>query len=80
MTPLATIVDWDSIAEAAYISIAVGLGVLLVAAVGVASSLKAEDERGAGRDGGAVVFGGVTVVCVLALVGAVAAGIYLLTQ
>jgi hypothetical protein len=60
MTPLATIVDWSSLAEAAYVSVAVGLGVLLVAALGVASSLKAQDERGAGRDGGAVVLGGVT--------------------
>jgi hypothetical protein len=80
MTPLATIINWSSLAEAAYVSVAVSLGVLLVAAVGVASSLKAEDERGAGRDSGAVVFGGVTVACVLALIGAIGAGIYLLTQ
>jgi hypothetical protein len=80
MTPLATIVDWDSLGEAVYVSIAVGLGVLLVAAVGVASSLKAEDERGSGRGSSAAAFGGVTAVCVLGLVGAVAAGIYLLTQ
>ena len=81
MTPLATkIVDWSSLGEAVYVSIAVGLGVLLVAAVGVASSLKAQDERGAGRESSAVALGGVTVVCVLGLVGAIAAGIYLLTQ
>jgi hypothetical protein len=80
MTPLATIIDWSSLAEAAYVSVAVGLGVLLVAAVGVASSLKSEDERGAGRDSGAVAFGGVTVACVLAFIGAIGAGIYLLTQ
>jgi len=48
MTPVATIVDWSSLAEAAYVSVAVGLGV--------------------------------TVACVLALVGAIGAGIYLLTQ
>ena len=80
MTPLATIVDWSSLAEAGYVSVAVGLGVLLVAAVGVASSLKAQDERGAGREAGAVAFGGVTIACVLALAGAIGAGIYLLTQ
>ena len=79
MTPLASIIDWGSLAEAGYISIAVGLGVLLVAAVGVAASLRAQDERGAGRDGTAVALGGVTIVCVLALIGAIAAGIYLLT-
>jgi hypothetical protein len=80
MTPLATIVDWSSLGEAVYVSIAVGLGVLLVAAVGVASSLKAQDERGSGRESSAAVFGSVTAVCVLGLVGAIGAGIYLLTQ
>jgi hypothetical protein len=80
MTSLATIVDWDSLAEAVYVSVAVGLGVLLVAAVGVASSLRAEDERGSGRGSSAAAFGSVTVVCVLGLIGAIAAGIYLLTQ
>jgi hypothetical protein len=77
---MATIVDWSSLGEAVYTSIAVGLGVLIVAAIGVASSLRAEDERGAGRESAAVTFAGVTVVCVLGLLGAVAAGIYLLTQ
>ena len=80
MTPLATIVDWSSFGEAVYVSIAVGFGVLLVAVVGVASSLKAQDERGSGRESSAVVLGGVTVVCVVGLVGAIGAGIYFLTQ
>jgi hypothetical protein len=77
---MATIVDWSSLGEAIYVSIAVGLGVLLVAALGVASSLRAEDERGAGREGSSVAFAGVTVICVLGLLGAIVAGIYLLTQ
>jgi hypothetical protein len=77
---MATIVDWSSLGEAAYVSVAVGLGVLLVAAVGVASSLRAEDERGAGRESSAVALAGVTVACVLALLGAIGTGIYLLTQ
>jgi hypothetical protein len=81
MAPLASsLVDWGSLGEAVYTSVAVGLGVLLVAGIGVASSLRAEDERGAGRETAAFTFVGVTVVCVLGLVGAVAAGIYLLTQ
>jgi hypothetical protein len=77
---MATIVDWSSLGEAVYTSIAVGLGVLIIAGIGVASSLRAEDERGAGRESTAVALAGVTVVCVLGLLGAVAAGIYLLTQ
>jgi UPF0716 family protein affecting phage T7 exclusion len=77
---MGTIVDWSSLGEAAYVSVAVGLGVLLIAAVGVASSLRAEDERGAGRESSAVALNGVTVVCVLALLAAIGTGIYLLTQ
>jgi hypothetical protein len=77
---MATIVDWSSLGEAAYVSIGVGLGVLLVAAIGVASSLRAEDERGAGRGGSATALNGVTVLCVLGLLGAIGTGIYLLTQ
>ena len=81
MAPLASsLVDWSSLGEAVYTSVAVGLGVLLVAGFGVASSLRSEDERGAGRESAALTFAGVTVLCVLGLVGAVAAGIYLLTQ
>lgn len=75
-----SIIDWGSLFEAVYISVAVGLGVLVVAAIAVASSLSAEDARMV-RDGGATVaFGAVTVICVLGLIGSVVAGVYLLTQ
>ena len=77
---MATVVDWASLAKAAYISAAVGLGVLIVAAIGVASSLRAQDQRNAGHEGGVVAFGAVTVACAAALLGAIAAGIYLLTK
>jgi hypothetical protein len=81
MAPLASsLVDWSSLGEAVYTSVAVGLGVLLVAGIGVASSLRAEDERGAGHDGSAVALAGVTVACVLALLAAIGTGIYFLTQ
>jgi hypothetical protein len=77
---LATIVDWAALWQAAWVSIVIGLGVLIVAAVGVAASLRAQDDRTAGAGGAAVVFGGITIVCVAGLVGAVIYGIYLLTQ
>jgi hypothetical protein len=77
---LAALVDWDSLLEAVYISLAVGLGLLVVAAVAVASSLRAQDERAAGNEAAGVALGGLTVVCVAALAGAVAVGVYLLTQ
>lgn len=75
-----SIIDWGSLFEAVYISVVVGLGVLVVAAIAVASSLSAEDARMV-RDGGATAaFGAVTVICVLGLIGSVVAGVYLLTQ
>jgi len=77
---LATIVDWSALAQAAWVSAVIGLGVLIVAALGVAASLKAQDDRTAGANAGAIVFGGVTIVCVAGLIGGVAYGIYLLTQ
>jgi hypothetical protein len=69
-------IDWAALGEAAYISVAVGLGVLLVAAVAVTSSLRAQDAHG----GSSAVFNVVTVACVLALAAAVVIGIYLMTD
>jgi hypothetical protein len=77
---LATIVDWHALGQAAWVSVVIGLGILLVAAVGVAASLKAQDDRTAGSNGAAVAYMGVTVVCVAGLFAAVIYGIYLLTQ
>ncbi len=77
---LATVVDWAALAQAAWVSAVIGLGILIVGAVGVAASLRAQDDRAAGASGGAVVFGGITVACVAGLIGAVIYGIYLLAQ
>ena len=77
---ISTIVDWSSLGEAVYVSVGVGLGVLLVAAFAVVTSLRAQDARAAGESAVSNAFFGATAVCILALVGAVVAGIYLLTQ
>jgi hypothetical protein len=74
------IVDWGSLWEAIYVSVLFGLGVLLIAAIGVAASLRSQDARVVGHGGASAALAGLTVVCVLALVAAVVAGIYLLTQ
>ena len=58
---LATIVDWAALAQAAWVWAVIGLGILVVGAVGVAASLRAQDDRTAGANGAAVVFGGITV-------------------
>src|SRR3954463_9419500 len=67
---MATIVDWDLLLQPASVSVAVGLGVLIVGAIAVASSLRADDARRVGATAGAAVYSGVTVVCVLALAAA----------
>jgi hypothetical protein len=77
---LATIVNWAALAQAAWVSAVIGLGILIVGAVAVAASLRAQDDRSAGANGAAVVFGGITVACVSGLIGAVIYGIYVLTQ
>ena len=48
-----SIVDWGLLREAVYISVAVGLGVLVIGAIAVASSLRSQDERAAGHGGAA---------------------------
>jgi hypothetical protein len=73
-------IEWSLLAEAAYISIAVGLGVLLVGAVAVVSSLRSQDARAAGHGGAAVALNAVTVACVVALAAAIVIGIYFMTD
>ena len=80
MITIAEIIDWGSLLEAIYISVGVGLGILIVAGIAVTSSLSAEDARTVHNGGATFAFGTVTFLCVLALIGSVVAGIYLLTQ
>ena len=53
---MATVVDWDLLLQAASVSVAVGLGVLIVGAIAVASSLRADDARRVGATAGAAVY------------------------
>ena len=69
-------IDWGALGEAAWVSVAVGLGVLLVATVAVTSSLRSQDARG----GTATAYGALSVICVIALAAAVIAGIYFMTD
>jgi len=79
--PSATLVDWDLLGEAVAVSFAIGIGVLVVAAIAVVASLRAQDERAAGDgEGGVVGWSAVTVACVLAIAGAIAAGIWVMAQ
>jgi hypothetical protein len=67
-------VDWSSLLQAAYVSAAFGIGVILVAGVAVIASLQAQDRERA-HQGGAITLHVVTGVCVVAIVGAVVLGI-----
>ena len=77
---LATIVDWAALAKTAWVSAAIGIGVLVVAAIGVAASLRAQDDRSHGANTVAVAYGAVTVLAVAGLIIAVVYGIFLITQ
>jgi hypothetical protein len=69
-------IDWSALGQAAWTSVAIGLGVLLVAGVAVTSSLRAQDSRGATSTALNVV----TIACVVALFAAVVIGIYIMTD
>ena len=74
-------IDWGALGEAAYVSVVAGIVVLVLAAVAVSSSLRAQETRTEGGAGGIVAASGaVTIACIAGLVAIVAYGIYLLTQ
>jgi hypothetical protein len=73
-------IDWGALGQAAWTSVAIGLGVLLVAGVAVTSSLRAQDAKAGGHGSGSAVFNVVTIACVVALFAAVVIGIYIMTD
>jgi hypothetical protein len=77
---IATLVDWGLLGKAVLTSFVVGLGVLVVAGVAVAASLRAQDSRSEGNEATFVGFSAVTVVGVLGVAAAIAGGIWVMTQ
>ena len=73
-------IDWAALGQAAWTSVAIGLGVMLVAGVAVTSSLRAQDARASGQGGGGAVLNVLTVACVVALLAAIVIGIYIMTD
>jgi hypothetical protein len=73
-------IDWAALAQAAWTSVAIGLGVMLVAGVAVTSSLRAQDARASGQGGGGAVLNVLTIACVVALLAAIVIGIYIMTD
>jgi hypothetical protein len=72
-------VEWGKLVEAAYVSGAFGIGVILIAGFAVVASLRAQDRRAA-HQGGAVVLDVVTITCVVAIAAAVVLAIYIMTD
>ena len=80
MSPFAEIVEIAPLLEAVWTSVAFGLGVLVIAGIGVRASLKAADEHGGHHEGAFASYGVVTIICGLLLVAAVVVGIWAMTQ
>jgi hypothetical protein len=77
---IATLVDWDLLGQAVLSSFVIGLGVLVVAGVAVAASLRAQDARSDGDETAFIGFSAVTVLGVVAVAAAVVGGIWVMTQ
>ena len=75
----ASIVEWGKLLQAAYVSAAFGIGVVLIAGPAVVASLRSQDRRQA-HQGGAIAFDIVTGACVLAIAAAIVLGIYIMTD
>jgi hypothetical protein len=77
---IATIVDWSLLGRAVLSSFVIGLGVLVVAGIAVAASLRAQDSRRSGNETAFVGFNTVAVLGVAVILAAVAGGIWVMTQ
>jgi len=77
---IATLVDWDLLGQAVLSSFVIGLGVLVVAGVAVAASLRAQDARSDGNATAFIGFSAVTVLGVVAVAAAVGGGIWVMAQ
>ena len=76
---LGVTVEWSKLLEAAYVSAAFGIGVILVAGLAVIASLGAQDRRESPQ-GGAVVLNAGTALSVAGIAGADVLGIYIMTD
>jgi uncharacterized membrane protein YiaA len=80
MIPFAELIEIAPLLEAIWTSIAFGLGVIVIAAIGVRASLRAADEHGDHHEGATASYSIVTIICALLLVAAVVVGIWAMTQ
>jgi hypothetical protein len=72
-------VEWVKLAEAALVSAAFGIGVVVTGGLAVIASLRSQDRRRTGR-GAAIALDAVTGACALAIAGAIVLGIYIMAK
>jgi hypothetical protein len=74
------LVDWHALWQVIYISAGAGLLISISMGIAVVASLRAQDDRAAGREGSAIGLTAVAVVGVAVVVAAVVLGIYYITS
>jgi hypothetical protein len=80
MTPMASgLVDWSALGQVALISACAGVGIGFALVLATLSSLRAQSERAHGNVAAALMLSAVTVISVLIVLTAIAAGLYLIT-
>jgi predicted benzoate:H+ symporter BenE len=70
-----SVVDWSALGDVILISVLAGLAIATVLGVGIVASLRAQDHKG-----NAVALHAVTIVSVLLVAGAIAIGLYYITD
>jgi UPF0716 family protein affecting phage T7 exclusion len=72
---IASIVDWGALLDVILISAAAGLAIAAILGVGIVASLRAQDHKG-----NTLALNAVTVVSVVLVAGAIAAGLYFIAH
>jgi hypothetical protein len=75
---IAVAIDWAKLWQAAYVSAAFGIGVMAVAGAAVVASLQSQDRQRNGES--AIALNVVTGACVVAIVAAIALGIFIMAN
>jgi hypothetical protein len=72
-------IDWNALAQVALISACAGVGIGLALVLATLSSLRAQSESADGNTAAAVILSAITVISVLIVLTAIAAGLYFIT-
>jgi hypothetical protein len=72
-------IDWSALGQVALISACAGVGIGLALVLATLSSLRAQSESADGNTAAAVILSAVTVISVLIVLTAIAAGLYFIT-